>query len=140
MTDGDLQRLADLEKRIAALESRVPKPTVDMEAEDTSHILAIVRQTPGMSQRSVCHCARELYGVPKNTTREILRGGVGRLWDVELGSWGSYLYTPINKCAEQCGTVKADSPLNGGGTAEPMSATTPDHGANGSNCLKGKGA
>jgi hypothetical protein len=111
------QRLREVEKRIGVLETRVPKAATDMTAEDTGHILAIIRQTPNLSQRSICHCARELFGVPKNTTREILRGGVGRLWSVESGAWNSYLYSALNECAEQTGTPDAECPSPESGTA-----------------------
>jgi hypothetical protein len=133
-------RLENLEKRVAQIEARLPKPTVDeVTGEDTEHILDIVSRGPGQSQRGICHCARELYGIPRDQVRAILRARMGDLWRVESGCWRSLLYFAQTKRTEYFRTQDADSPSPESGIAKPGSATTPDHGANAQNSLKEKG-
>jgi hypothetical protein len=141
MSDEVETRLANLETRVAVLENLVPKPTIDeVMAEDTKHILDIVSRGPGQSQRGICYAARELYGIPRDQTRQILRARTGDLWRIESGCWRSLLYFPQTTRTEYFRTQDADSPSREAGPQAESSVTTPDHGANGSNCLKGKGA
>jgi hypothetical protein len=100
-------RLADLEGRIAALEARLPKSVPnENDAADAQHILQLIRENPGMSQRGISVCAKHYHQLSRARTVEVLRRMTGELWTTEAGAWRSLLYFAIGDINAVDGTTQ----------------------------------